>query len=213
MVALPLAGTIAVYVLLAVLLLSLSITSLWRWWVKAGAIVITMAAFAGAYISISGLIGWPTTAPLPARFGFLSSKIIEPDKATGAPGHVYLWVEEVDARQLPISPPRAYELPYAELLATKVDDAQKRTSTGNRILGTSGLSGDAQGQQGAAKPPGTGEATPDNNANARTGAGTGQNIGGQLGNGTIDQADAINFSDMPPIDLPRKTDNPQQSGE
>ena len=213
MVTAALAGTVAVYVLLAVLLLSLSIASLWRWWIKASAIIITMAAFAGAYVSISGLIGWPTTSPLPARFGFLSSKIVEPDKATGAPGRVYMWVEEVNEHQLPIAPPRAYELPYAELLATKVDDAQKRTSTGNRILGTSGLSGDAQGQQGQARPPGTGPSTPDNNTSARTGAGTGRNVGGQLGNGTIDQADAITFSDMPPIDLPRKSDNPQQSGE
>ena len=70
MVTAALAGTVAVYVLLAVLLLSLSIASLWRWWIKAGAIIITMAAFAGAYVSISGLIGWPTTSPLPARFGF-----------------------------------------------------------------------------------------------------------------------------------------------
>ena len=41
MMDLPLSGAIALFLALAVLLLSLNFASLWKWWIKAGAIVIT----------------------------------------------------------------------------------------------------------------------------------------------------------------------------
>ena len=51
-------GTIAIYGLLALLVLNLSIFSLWRWWVKGGVMIVTGVVFVGAYsvISASGLI-------------------------------------------------------------------------------------------------------------------------------------------------------------
>ncbi|MDO8360862.1 MAG: hypothetical protein Q7T08_12615 [Devosia sp.] len=54
---LALFGTIAAYVLLAILLLSLNIASLWRWWIKGTAIVLTTLVFVVAHVSITGMIG------------------------------------------------------------------------------------------------------------------------------------------------------------
>ena len=47
---LPLAGIVASYVLIAVLLLSLNLASRWHWGIKAAAIVITTGFF-GVFIS------------------------------------------------------------------------------------------------------------------------------------------------------------------
>ena len=63
---------------------------------------------------------------MPARFSLLSTRIVEPDKLTGAPGHIYLWVEEVDDRQIVIGPPRAFEVPYVVEIATDVATAQSQ---------------------------------------------------------------------------------------
>src|SRR5690606_38193372 len=113
-------GTVAAYVLLAILLLSLNIVSRWRFWVKAGAILVTTLAFFGTYFAITGLLGWPSAQSLPARFSLLSTRIIEPDKATGAPGRLFMWVEEIDEENQPSADPRNHEVAYTTELAEKL---------------------------------------------------------------------------------------------
>ena len=130
-------GTVAAYGLLALLLLSLNIFSLWRWWVKAGAMLLTAVVFIAAYVVISGLIGWPSESQLPMRFSLLHTKIEEPDKVNGRPGHVYLWVQEVDEHQLPVAPPRAFVMPYTVGLMKQASDNQERLDRGEEILGES----------------------------------------------------------------------------
>jgi len=132
---LALIGTVAAYVLLAILLLSLNIASLWRWWIKAGAIVLTALCFVGTYFAITGLIGWPSVQAVPDRFSLLAAKIVEPDKANGADGHLYLWVEEIDEANLAISPPRGHEVAYSVSLAKALAVAQQRLAEGQEVLG------------------------------------------------------------------------------
>ena len=55
------AALTAGYIALAVLLLSLNLTSLWRWWIKAGAIIATTIFFGVTFQALGGLTGWPTT--------------------------------------------------------------------------------------------------------------------------------------------------------
>ena len=57
---------VAAYGIVTMLLLSLNLTSLWRWWVKAGAIIVTTVFFGVTYLAINGLMGWPTTQKLPS---------------------------------------------------------------------------------------------------------------------------------------------------
>ena len=75
------------------LLLSLNLTSLWRWWIKAAAIILTTVFFGVTYMSIIDLMGWPTAQKLPPRFNLVSSLITEPDRRTNSPGHIYLWAD------------------------------------------------------------------------------------------------------------------------
>ncbi|MDR3475033.1 MAG: hypothetical protein P4M09_25560 [Devosia sp.] len=192
-------GTLAVYLVLVVLLLSLNIFSLWKWWVKAGAIVIGCACVIAAYFSITAMIGWPTFTALPKRFNLVATRTVEPDRASGAPGHVYLWVEEINQNNVPIGAPRGYEVPYTVKLADDTKQAQDKINSGQQIMGQSGGGVPAEGQ------------------NAQAGkAGEEQgHMGGKTGNGsttggqstaaeTIGEGSLVTFSDMPAVALPDK---------
>ena len=66
---------------------------------------------AAAHLTVTAMLGWPSDGRLPAKFHVVATRVIEPDRAVGTAGWIYLWVEEVDAHMLPISAPRGYQLP------------------------------------------------------------------------------------------------------
>src|SRR5215470_2850771 len=92
---------VAVYIAMAVLLLSLNLFSLWRWWVKASAIVISGFFFAGSYFAVTALLGLPTGANVPDRFSLVATRTVEPNKANGDSGAIYLWVEQLNDKNVP----------------------------------------------------------------------------------------------------------------
>lgn len=198
MMDLPIAGAVALFLVLVILLLSLNLASLWKWWIKAAAIVVTVAGIAVLYFVITGVIGWASTSPMPKRFSLLATRIVEPDKMTGAPGHIYLWIEEVDDRQIVISPPRAFEVPYTVEVATDVATAQAKLEAGGNVLGEFAATGaeEANAAQ-TAQEEGFGEVEIGETRD-------GQARGGGEGAQTIGDRGALSFSDMPPVDLPDK---------
>lgn len=129
-------ATVATYLVIALLLLSLNLTSRWRWWIKGGAIVITGLFFLGSYLVIASLLGWPTQARMPTRFELIASRVVEPDPFIGHAGAVYLWIEEIDENNLPNGRPRSYKLAYTEQLADTVQLAQDVVHTGEQVQGT-----------------------------------------------------------------------------
>jgi hypothetical protein len=128
-------GLVAAYIVLAVLLLSLNLTSLWRWWIKGAAIIVTTVFFGVTFQTLNGLMGWPTTQKLPARFSFVWSLVVEPDKKTSNPGCIYVWAEELDDNNVPSNTPRSYQLPYSDALARKVAGAQEKRERGVEVMG------------------------------------------------------------------------------
>lgn len=194
-----LAGTIAIYLVLAVLLLSLNIFSLWRWWVKAAAIIVTAACVVVAYFTISAMIGWPSVMALPQRFNLVATRIIEPDRATGAPGHVYLWVEELNANYVPVTAPRGYEMPYSAHLADDTQDAQSKINSGQKVLGQSGGTEAADGTRAGVGKPGDEQGQMGGNIGNGTQA-TGQSAEAEI----VPDAAQLTFSDMPAVTLPDK---------
>ncbi len=132
---LPVAGLVAAYVVVTMLLLSLNLTSLWRWWVKAASIIITTVFFGVSYYAVNGLMGWPTPQKPPARFNLVSSRISEPDRRTNSPGHIYLWADEIDANNIPSGKPRSYQLTYSDALARKITGAQEKRDRGLDVMG------------------------------------------------------------------------------
>lgn len=192
------AFTIACYAVLGVLLLSLNFTSLWRWWVKAAAIVITVAACVGSYIAIAGLLGWPTGSALPERFNLVATRIVEPDMLRGTDGRIYLWIEEVDADQMIITPPRAFEVPYEVDLSVQVAQAQSELDGGGQIMGQFAATAAESGERQVASREGA--ETGDFSAGSELGTSSGE--GGIFEDTTA--PNTLTFSDMPPVNLPSK---------
>ena len=126
---------VAAYIVLAVLLLSLNLTSLWRWGIKAAAIILTTVFFGITYRSVNDLMGWPTTQRLPPRFNLVSTLISEPNKKNRDPGGIYLWAEELSADNIPSGRPRSYQLTYSDALARKVSSAQEKRDRGVDVMG------------------------------------------------------------------------------
>jgi hypothetical protein len=185
-------GLAAAYLVLAVLLLSLNLTSLWRWWIKAGAVVVTTGFFAVTYLAVTGMMGWPTTQRLPPRFNLVSTRIVEPDKKTSGGGAVYIWAEALDEHNVPAGTPRSFQLAYTDALAQKIAKAQEERDQGHEVMGRLdddlGRRDDETGKtikMGAIRKNGDETAATD----------------------TVpfrDDADALNFEELPPVVLPDK---------
>jgi hypothetical protein len=196
-------GTVAVYGLLALLLLSLNIFSLWRWWVKAGVMLLTAAVFLAAYTVISGLIGWPSESQLPPRFSLIGTHVDEPDQQNNKPGHIYLWLQEIDEHQLPVAAPRAYSMPYTVATMKGVTKSQEMLDRGESVLGESKTqvtaSGDKPGDGGSNADDLTAERGEVNMSNGGT---KNTNAAGSIFG--FPGGQAVNFSAMPSVDLPKK---------
>jgi hypothetical protein len=191
-------GAVALFLVLALLLLSLNLTSLWKWWIKAAAIVVTLGGVIVLYFTMTGLVGWASTGEMPKRFGLIATRIVEPDKLSKLPGAIYLWVEEVDDRQIVIGPPRAFQVPYKVEIATEVASAQQQIEGGGKVLGQFAATGDTNADAAqTAQKQGEGTVNTEGNANLQA------NGGGQ-GADRIGDPGALSFSEMPPVDLPDK---------
>src|ERR1700730_15441420 len=126
----------AAYVVMGVLLLSVGLTSPFRWWVKAAAIMVTSVFFIEAFFATKGLLGWPGSGRLPARFQLLWTRAVEPDPKSHDAGSIFLWVEEVDENNVPTGTPRSYRLAYTKPLADKALKAKDEIMSGNPQEGT-----------------------------------------------------------------------------
>lgn len=198
-------GTIAIYGLLALLVLNLGIFSIWRWWVKAGVMLVTAVVFVGAYSVISGLIGWPSGGQLPARFSLLHTYVEEPDKTRDFAGNIYLWVQEIDANQVPIAAPRAYVMPYIVETMKGVTTSQEMLDRGEKVLGESKTQVTATSD----RPPGEDDDGASNDHETNRGQANMSNGGTRSTNsaGSIfgfPGGQTVNFSPMPAVALPRK---------
>jgi hypothetical protein len=124
------------YVVMAVLLLGMGLTSRFAWWIKAVVIVITSAFFIEAFFATRSLLGWPGSGQLPHRFQLLWTRVVEPDPKLGDPGAIYLWVEELDDNNVPSGMPRSFKLKYSVPLADQSNKAKDEIMAGNPQEGT-----------------------------------------------------------------------------
>ena len=126
----------AAYVVLAVVVLSMGLTSRFAWWIKASAIVVSSVFFVEVFYASKGLLGWPGTGRLPARFQLLWTRVVEPDVKSHDPGAIFLWVEEVDENNVPNGTPRSFRLAYTKPLADRSLKARDEIMSGNPQEGT-----------------------------------------------------------------------------
>jgi hypothetical protein len=124
------------YVVMAVLLLSMGLTSRFRWGIKATVIVVTSAFFIESFFATRSLLGWPGAGQLPHRFQLLWTRVVEPDPKLGDPGAIFLWVEELDENNVPSGTPRSFKLKYSPPLADRSNKARDEIMAGNPQEGT-----------------------------------------------------------------------------
>lgn len=87
------------------------------------------------YRGIGDLRGLPSDDVLPDKFRLYWAKIEEPDKLSGAPGSVFLWIRELDEDNYELGLPRAHKLPYSEELASLVIGAMQQIQAGEDVSG------------------------------------------------------------------------------
>jgi hypothetical protein len=126
----------AAYAVLALLLLAFCLRSDFAWRVKAAAIVVGTLFCIEAFFATRGLLSYPSPGKLPGRFQLLWARVVEPDPKSADPGAIFLWVEELDANNIPDGLPRAFRLPYTRPLAETSGKARDAIMAGNPQEGT-----------------------------------------------------------------------------
>lgn len=128
-------GLSVAYAVLGALLLLAVVRARLPWSARAAAIAVTSVFYGLAFFRIEGMLGWSAAEPLPPRFQLLWARTVEPDVVDGEAGAIHLWVEELDAANLPSGVPRAYRLPYATVLAQKAEAARTQIMAGHAQAG------------------------------------------------------------------------------
>ncbi|MBV7407722.1 hypothetical protein [Maritimibacter sp. DP1N21-5] len=123
------------YALVAVIVVLVVLNSRFPLVLKAGLTVAIAALMFLTYQGIGRLRGLPSDTAPPERFRLYWAQIEEPDKLTGDPGAIFLWLGELDEDYYPVGQPRAHRLPYSDELAALVLEAQGKVAKGEDISG------------------------------------------------------------------------------
>jgi len=125
----------AAYALVAGLLAFLMLMTRLHWVFKGLATLATVALIPLTFIGVGELRGLPSDGQIPSSFRMLWAQVIEPNALQGEKGHVFIWLQALDADNYTKGQPRAYQLPYSDDLKIKVNDALVKISQGEDIQG------------------------------------------------------------------------------
>src|SRR5882672_2764194 len=145
-------GLSIAFALLAALLLVVALRARIPWPLKVAMVLVTSAFYCVAFFRIEGLAGWSAPAPLPSQFQLLWARIVEPNPLDRDPGAVHIWVEALDAANLPNGQPRAHRLPYSTALAHKVTAARDEIMKGRPQVGRAADYGSGNGPAPPGRP-------------------------------------------------------------
>ena len=125
----------AAYALVVALLAYLLLLSRLHWVFKALATVATVVLIPLTLNGVGELRGLPSDGPIPISFRMLWAQVIEPNPLKSEKGHVFLWLQTLDADNFPVDQPRGYQLPYSDDLKIKVSEAMGKIAQGEQIQG------------------------------------------------------------------------------
>ena len=190
------------YAVVGALLLALLARARLSWRLKAALIVLTSAFYVFDFVAARTLLGWASPDALPHSFKLLQARVLEPHSEADDPGAIYLWVEALGDDNRPVSPPRAYRLPYRTATAAKVDRAMTAMREGRPQGGLTDDKG--LGSGGLADP-----VRPHvNQEMSRETAGGDPSNGGELVGAVPSEGDGLSFTPLLPPRMPPK-DQPQ----
>lgn len=122
------------YVALTALLATSLIRARLHWGLK---LLLVLAACGLYFVSYQGwreVQGWPVSSNPPNRFLLHAAVIDEPDKRSGAPGEIFIWVSDL-VEGKPSGRPRAYRIDYEKRLHNDLQDALRNMRNGVVQLG------------------------------------------------------------------------------
>jgi hypothetical protein len=201
------------FVIIAALTLWVVIGSKGYWWFKMIMVSISIFFSISLWNSLSSLQGWPTADMPPEKFEVKWIDVKEPNKKTGAPGSIYVWVRDLQPDHIDESfymrlhhkeleeEPRLYKLPYSRGMHVQSEMIKGTIAKGGRFFAGIEAKGQGQGQPGQGKP-GKGK-----------GKGQGQGKGkpgqGKDGRGgSLSQEQEFVFHELPPPVFPEKDPQP-----
>ncbi len=126
-------GIALAYVLLACLLLLAVLRSDIRAASKMMLVIACTGFYAWHFQSLQAWRGWPASDRLPEHFELIDSITVEPDRGSGEPGAIYVWIRDLDSDS-PL--PRAYRFDYDKALHRQVDDSLRRQREGRYQVGS-----------------------------------------------------------------------------
>jgi len=195
------------FVTIAALTLWVIIGSRGYWWLKMIVVSISIFFTVSLWNSLGSLQGWPTLDMPPAKFEIKWLDVKEPNKKTGAPGSIYVWLRDLEPKEIDESfymrlhhkaleeEPRLYKLPYSRMMHEQAEQIKGVIAKGGRFFagikaaGQPGEPGDGKGN-GKGKGQGQGKGKP----------GQGRPGGG----GSLSQEQEFVFHELPPPVFPQK---------
>ena len=207
--------------LLAAILLWVLIGSKGKWWLKAALSAVTLYFVLAVWSSITSYLGYASNEEMPWKYSINHAMVLEPDKKTGEPGKVLLWVTKIEdepkgeewhdkvedamsdfTTTLAYKPsdnaPRVHEIEYSRELHKQVQQMLQGMKQGKKYVGGKGF-GKGFGEPGDGKGKGDGDGK---------GKGRGQGEGkqgGQPNGGMTPNADEYPwFHELPPPKYPAK---------
>ena len=123
------------YALIAVIATLMALRSSLPLILRGGLTIAVMVLMFLTYRGIAELRGLPSDTAPPDKFRLYWAQIDEPDKLTGKPGSIFLWIRELDEDNFAIGLPRAHKLPYSEELAQTVIGAMQQIRAGEDVAG------------------------------------------------------------------------------
>jgi hypothetical protein len=118
-------------------------------------------------------------------------------------------VQEIDDNQIPIAAPRAYVMPYVVETMKGVTQSQEMLDRGEKVLGESKTqvteTGEKNGEDNGGEASGDHEANRGQINTSNGGTKSNNSAGSIFG---FPSGQTVNFSPMPAVSLPRKSDIP-----
>lgn len=133
------------YAVVLAVLVGIFVTRRMRPLLGIAAALLSAGLFVLTYYEIGELRGLPSDSPLPPFFKLHWARVVEPNKMSGEPGLIFMWIEELDEDNYPSGMPRAYMVPYSPELVHQVDSALAQIQDGGQVAGTTAQDGQEAG--------------------------------------------------------------------
>jgi len=180
------------------------------WWLKMIVVAASIFFSISLWQNLADLQGWPTMAEVPQKFEIKWVEVEEPNKKTGDPGGVYVWLKDINPeaeieetfylrlhhKELE-EEPRIHKMPYSRSAHEQAQGIKEKIAQGQRVFAQKGEQGMGTGGEGEGEGEGKGKGSGQ--------PGEGKPGGREGGSGSMSQEQDWIFHELPPPLFPNKS--------